>query len=149
MESTLHDLGEILLRAVPTFFLVILLHFYLKFMFFKPMEKVLHERYMATEGARKQAKEGLELAAAKVAEYEAALRTANNELYQAQERLNKELQQKETEAVAAARQSAEATVKTAKAQLAQDIVLAKEALEQQSEQLAGEIADTMLRRSAA
>jgi F-type H+-transporting ATPase subunit b len=149
MESTLHDLGEILLKAVPTFFLVILLHFYLKFMFFKPMEKVLHQRYMATEGARKLAKESLELAAAKVAEYEAALRAANNELYLAQERVNKELQQKETEAVAAARQNAEAAVEKAKAQLAQDTVLAKASLEEQSEKLAGEIADTLLRRSAA
>lgn len=149
MESTLHDLGEILLKAVPTFFLVILLHFYLKFMFFKPMERVLHARYMATEGARKLAKESLELAAAKVAEYEAAIRAANNELYQAQEKLNKELQQKESEAVAAARRNAEATVLKAKAQLAQDIALAKATLEQQSEQLAVQIADTMLRRSAA
>ena len=149
MESTLHDLGEILLRAVPTFFLVILLHFYLKFMFFKPMEKVLHERYMATEGARKLAKESLELATAKVAEYEAAIRAANNELYQTQERLNKELQQKETEAVAAARKSAEATVLQAKTQLAKDTAEAKATLEQQSELLANQIADTMLRRSAA
>ena len=49
----LQALGGILLRAVPTFLLVILLHFYLKSIFFKPLENVLRKRYDATEGARK------------------------------------------------------------------------------------------------
>jgi len=63
----LHDLGQLLLRAVPTFLLVFALDFYLKYMFFKPLEKVLQQRYDATEGARKLAAEALELAAAKTA----------------------------------------------------------------------------------
>ena len=43
MEETLRQLGGILLRAVPTFILVVLLHFYLKFIFFKPLQRVLRE----------------------------------------------------------------------------------------------------------
>ena len=43
MDATLLALGGILLKAVPTFLLVILLNFYLKAMFFKPLEKVLRE----------------------------------------------------------------------------------------------------------
>ena len=50
MEETLRALGGILLKAVPTFILVILLHFYLKFIFFKPLQRVLRLRYEATEG---------------------------------------------------------------------------------------------------
>ena len=65
----LHALGGILLRAVPTFLLVVLLHFYLKSMFFKPLAKVLQARYEATEGARKLAEQSLEQAAAKTAKY--------------------------------------------------------------------------------
>ena len=38
MDAMLHAFGGILLRAVPTFLLVVLLHFYLKSMFFKPMK---------------------------------------------------------------------------------------------------------------
>ena len=72
----LSDVGAILLRAIPTFFLVIFLFFYLKGMFFGPLEKVLAERRAATEGARKQAKTAIELAEAKVAQYEAQLRAA-------------------------------------------------------------------------
>jgi F-type H+-transporting ATPase subunit b len=48
MEATLHALSGILLRAVPTFLIVIFLHFYLKYMFFKPLDKVLQARYEAT-----------------------------------------------------------------------------------------------------
>ena len=56
--------------------------------FFKPLEKVLRQRYEATEGARKLAEQSLERAAAKTAEYEAAMRAARAEVYQAQERLS-------------------------------------------------------------
>src|ERR1035438_1880430 len=119
MGQTFHQLGEILLRAVPTFFFVVLLHFYLKYIFFKPLEKVLHERYLATEGARKVARESLERASTKAAEYEAALRAARNEIYQAQEKIQNQLQEKETADLTIARQHAEALVKEAKAQLAQ------------------------------
>jgi F-type H+-transporting ATPase subunit b len=148
MESTLHDLGEILLKAVPTFCLIVLLHFYLKYVFFKPLAKVLHERYLATEGARKVARESLERAKAKTAEYQAALRAARNEIYQADERIQKQLQEKEAADLTAARQRAEALVKEAKAQLAADVELAKAGLARESELLANQIADTLLRSAA-
>ena len=45
MEATLRALSGILLHAIPTFLLVIFLHFYLKYMFFKPLGKVLQARY--------------------------------------------------------------------------------------------------------
>ena len=91
MDVILHQLGELLLKALPTFILVVLLHFYLKSVFFKPLEKVLHKRYEATEGARKQAAESLERAAAKTTEYENALRAARTELYRQQEQIHKQM----------------------------------------------------------
>ena len=48
MEATLHSLGEIVLRGLPTFLLLVLLHFYLKRTFFAPLDKVLAARYEAT-----------------------------------------------------------------------------------------------------
>src|SRR5690349_24951526 len=107
MEETLHQLGGILLRALPTFVLVILLTFYLKAVFFKPLEKVLHERYEATEGARKRAQESLDLAARKTAEYEAAMRAARAKVYQAQEQLHKQLAEAQAAELLAARHRAE------------------------------------------
>jgi len=145
----LHALGGILLRAVPTFLLVILLHFYLKIVFFKPLEKVLHQRYEATEGARKLAEQSLEQAAAKTASYEAQLRVAKAEMYQAQERLHQELQEREAAALAGARARADAAVKLAKEQLAADVEAAKTSIAADSESLASQIAETILRRNAA
>ena len=149
MDVILHQLGELLLKAVPTFLLVILLNFYLKIMFFKPLEKVLHKRYEATEGARKAADESLARAAAKTAEYETALRAARSELYHAQELMHKELQEREAAQISEARKAAEAAVKAAKADLALYVQAAKESLGRESEMLANQIADSILRRSAA
>ena len=145
----LHSLGGILLRAVPTFLLVIVLHFYLKSIFFKPLEKVLGQRYEATEGARKLAEQSLEQAAAKTASYEAQLRTAKAEVYQTQEQLHKQLQEREAAAVAEARKNADAAVKLATAQLAADVAAAKTSLAADSDMLAERIAETILRRNAA
>jgi F-type H+-transporting ATPase subunit b len=149
MEDTLRALGEILLKAVPTFLLVVFLHFYLKRMFFKPMEKVLRERFEATEGARKLADEALKRASARTAEYEAAIRAAKSEIYQAQEKFYKQLQESQSAQIAAARQSAEAGVHEAKAQLAADVAAAKKGLAEASDALATQIADRILRGNAA
>jgi len=149
MDAMLQALGGILLRAVPTFLLVILLHFYLKNMFFKPLEKVLHERFQATEGARQHAEKSLMEAAAKTAQYEEQLRTAKAEMYQAQERLSRELAEREAAAVSEARKSADTTIKQARAALAADVEAAKASLASDSETLANQIADAILRRNAA
>jgi F-type H+-transporting ATPase subunit b len=149
MDATLHALGGILLRAIPTFLLVIFLHLYLKTMFFKPLEKVLKQRYDATEGARKLAELSFERASAKTAEYEAALRAARAEAYRAQESLFKDLHEREAAELAAARASAEASIKEAKQLLARDVAAAQASLARESEALAIRIADTLLRRSAA
>jgi F-type H+-transporting ATPase subunit b len=149
MEATLHALGQILLGAVPTFVLLILLHFYLKAVFFGPMKKVLHQRYEATEGARKLAEQSLERAAAKTAEYEGALRKARSEVYEAFERLRKELQEQHESELRAARKQAEAAVNQAKAELAKDVEAAKDGLSRESEFLANQIVDAILRGRAA
>jgi len=145
----LHALGGILLRAIPTFLLVIVLHFYLKSVFFKPLARMLHQRYDVTEGARKLAQQNLEQAAAKTAQYEASLRAAKGQLYQAQEKLHKQMQERESAAIAEARSAADATVKSAKAQLESDVTGLKTQLAAQSDALAGQIAESILRRSAA
>ncbi len=149
MGATLYAVGGILLRAIPTFLLVIFLQVYLRMMFFKPLEKVLKLRYDATEGARKLAEQSFERAAAKTAEYEAALRAARAEAYRAQDRLFTELHEREAAELAAARVHAEAAIRKAKELLASDVLAAQATLAQESEALAVQIADSLLRRSAA
>ena len=145
----LHALGGILLKAVPTFLLVVLLHFYLKGVLFKPLQKVLRQRYEATEGARKLADESLERAAAKSAEYQDAMRAARGEIYQAQEQAHKRLQEGEFAELGAARKRAEAAVREAKTLLARDVEAAKASLAPDSELLANQIVESILRRTAA
>src|SRR5271157_1976428 len=128
MELILHQLAELLLKAIPTFLLVVLLGFYLKFVFFKPLEKVLRRRYEATEGARKIAEQSLERAAAKTAQYEAAIRAARSEIYQAQGQIHKQLQEREAAGLAEARKHAEAAIQQARADLAKDVEAAKAGL---------------------
>jgi F-type H+-transporting ATPase subunit b len=149
MDATLHALSAILLKAVPTFVLVIALNFYLKFVFFKPLEKVLKERYDATEGARQLAEASMERAAARTGEYEAALRTARGEASHAREKMLAEVHEAQAAQLAAARQRAAASVAKARAELAGDAATAAAALERESDALAEQIVQAVLRRSAA
>jgi F-type H+-transporting ATPase subunit b len=149
MEETLHALGGILLRAIPTFLLVILLHFFLKYSFFKPLERILKARFEATEGARQRAEEMVARAEAKTAEYEAAMRAARAEVYQEQERLHQTLEDERKGEVQAAHGRAEETIRQAKQQLTADVEKAKKDLDQQSSILARQIAEVVLNRSVA
>ena len=149
MDEMFHDLGQLLLHALPTFLLVVALNFYLKYMFFKPLEKVLQQRYEATEGARKLAAEALERAAAKTAQYEAALRAARSEVYQAQERAHRQLADRQGAELLAARRRAEQLVREAQRQLAQDAETLQRELVRGSDALADQIADSFLRGRAA
>lgn len=149
MAATLQALGGILLNAIPTFIILLIVFAYLKWMYFKPMAKVLHDRYELTEGARKMAEESMQRAAAKSADYDRKLHEARAETYKAQERLYKELQDRQAADLAAAREQAEKFIREARESLAQDAAAAQASLSQQSDLLASQIADSLLRRSAA
>jgi F-type H+-transporting ATPase subunit b len=144
MDEVLRSLGGLLLKAIPTFLLIVLLHLYLKRMFFRPMARVIEERYQATEGARKAAEERLAKAAGKAAEYEASLRAARGEIYREQEELRQSLRQDQARAIAEARQSAGAGAKEASRQLAVELEAARQSLALQTESLASQIADSVL-----
>jgi F-type H+-transporting ATPase subunit b len=149
MEETLRQLGGILLRAVPTFILVVLLHLYLKFIFFKPLERVLRQRYDATEGARKLAEESIARASQKAAEYEAALRAARTETYKEMEQLRRKLQDDRAASVKQARAQADAAVAQAKAALSAEVEALKKNLGAESDALANRIASKILTGRAA
>ena len=149
MDQTLAALGELLLKALPTFFLVLLLYFYLSKIYFGPMARVLKQRYEATEGARKQAEESFARASAKAAQYEEALRTARAEIYREQEQQRQRLRQEHADAVQDARRNADALVQEANARLNAELATAKAALSVESETLATQITEAILRRRPA
>jgi F-type H+-transporting ATPase subunit b len=149
MDQVLRALGGLLLNAIPTFVLVIALHFYLKRVYFRPMARVLAERAEATEGARRQASDMLAQASAKAAEYDENLRNARSEIYREQEQYRDRLRQDQAQALTQARESSNAAVKQATARLAEEAALARQSLAAQADSLANEIVQTILHRRAA
>ncbi len=149
MDEVFRALGGLLLSAVPTFLLVVALHFYLKRIYFRPMARVLSERYEATEGARKAAEQTLAKADQKAAEYEEALRNARSEIYREQEQYRKQLRDDQAKAVHQAREDARAAVHEAGRQLAAELETAKNDLAARTELLANEIVQSILHRRTA
>jgi len=145
MDKTLQELGELLLKAVPTFILLVLLHFYLKRVFFRPLDKALQARNDAVEGARKLAEETQQRAERLLAEYEDALRRARADIYRDQEEIRRKWSQEHTAAAETSQRKAEALLKDSRAQLQLDVAEAKTALAAESDRLSGKIVESILR----
>src|SRR5580704_9145984 len=146
MEQTLEALRGILLKSIPTVVLLLLLHFYLKAMLFRPLDKVLKQRNELTEGARKAAEQSLDAADRKQQEYEHKFQQARAEVYRAQEEIRRQWLQDQAAQTAEARQRSEAAVRAAREQIAADATAARQTLGETSAVLADEIASTVLAR---
>ena len=149
MDKTLHDLGGIVLNGLPTFFLVLVLSVCVKYLYLKPLEKVLAERYRLTEGARSAADESLKSAGAKIAEYETALLQARADIYKEQSEFLHKLHVEQAEQIQAARTESELRIAALKQLIAKEAEAAKQSLEAQSDTLAAQIADAILTRRVA
>jgi len=149
MDATLQALGGILLKAIPTLLLLIVVHFYLKFMFFKPLIAVLAKRREATEGARQAAENAMAQANSRAAEIEAALRKAREEIYQDQEQARKRLVEQQTQAIDQSRQKSHGLVHDARLQMAAETDAAKAELATYAQALAEQIASRLLTGRAA
>ncbi len=134
MDATLHDLGGILLKAIPTLILLLIVHLYLKRMFFGPMRDVLAKRREATEGAIKSAEMLLAKASEKAEAIEVSLRKAREEIYQEQEE---------------ARRSSRDLIHQAKQQLDAETAAAKRDLTATTAALADQIAQSLMEGKAA
>jgi len=149
MDKTLQDLGSILLKAVPTLLLLIVVHFYLKFMFFKPLAAVLAKRREATEGARQAAEAAMAQSNSRAGEIEVALRKAREEIYQDQERHRKQLVEQQNQAIEKARQTSHGLVHDARQQVSAETEASKAELGAYAQTLAEQIAARLLPGRAA
>jgi F0F1-type ATP synthase membrane subunit b/b' len=149
MDKTLHDLGGIVLNGLPTSFLVGILAICVWYLYLKPLEKVLAERFRLTEGARKAAEDSLKSADTKIAEYEAALADARAEIYREQTEFLSLLHAEQADRVQAVRAESDLQIAAAKQAIAKEAETARQGLESQSDTLAGQIADAILGRRAA
>lgn len=144
MEQTLHALGGILLKAIPTVLILLLVHFYLKRMLFRPLEKVLHQRDEATAGARRLAEAVFARAGQKSAEYEAAIQQARVEAFREQEAIRARWLDEQNQQVEAAKGRNAGMVRAAKDQIDRDAGSAREVLSETTAQLADQIVAAVL-----
>jgi len=149
MDATLHDLGRLLLKAIPTVLLLLIVHLYLKRMFFGPMREVLARRREATEGTRKSAEALLAKAAEKAAALEASLRKAREEIYQEQEEARRSWIGEQNTRLEEARRSSRDLIHQAKQQLDTEAAAAKRDLAATTAALADQIAQSLLEGKAA
>lgn len=144
MEQIFHALQGILVRALPTFFLVILLHWFLKKVLFQPLERVLAERRQRTEGVIESCEAALERARKRLKEYEDSLRQAEAEIFDRQEAERKQMAARQAEAVAEARRQARRRVDAAREQIRAEAEQARLALREEAGRLAGAITQAVL-----
>jgi len=148
MDETLRQLGGILLKAIPTVCLLLIVHVYLRWMFFGPLRKILAKRREATEGARESAEAILAKATSKAAAIEAELRKAREEIYQEQDEARKRWTAEQAARLEEARLQSRETIYQAKISLDAEAAAAKRELAATADGLAEQIAGSLLERKA-
>ena len=144
MDKLLNDLGGIVLNGLPTAIIVLILAVFVRQFYLKPLEAVLAERHRLTEGARQAAEQSLHSADSKIAAYQTALDEARGKIYAEQAEFLNKLNAEQTARAQAAKTASDATLAQARQSLAGEAEAARAGLSAQSEQLASEIANSML-----
>jgi F-type H+-transporting ATPase subunit b len=145
MDETLRQLGELLLRSIPTIFLFLVVYIGYRVLVHKPLVRVLDERYAKTQGAIEKARADVAAAEAKTAEYEQRLREAKLSVFRAIESRRAAATKARNEIMDMARGQAAAKVAEAKTALQADMRQAKSSLQADAERLASEIIAVVLR----
>ena len=144
MPSIGHQLGELLLGALPTALLILLFYFILRALFFEPLLKVMAEREARTVGARKAAEAAEAAAAEKVKQYQEALKQARGKVYAEQEAARKKLLDERAAQLKDARSKASLEVGAAGQRVAKELAAARRQVEASVEELSAEIARRIL-----
>ncbi len=140
----LNQLGELFLAAVPTVIIVFLFYLFMRWSFFKPMERVLSERHKRAEGARSEAEAARVAAHEKQRIYNETVKKARAEVFAEQESLRRRTLDERQARITAARATAQTALQEAKKGIAADVKAARVELEQSSGALANDIAEAIL-----
>jgi len=149
MDQTLHQLGELLLGAVPTVILLALLYALYSTIVHQPLRRVLEQRRSKTEGAVEKSRADIAAAEARTAEYEQRLREARATVFRAQETRRQAALAARTDAANEARSKAQAQVAAAKKDIEADRAAAQASLQGEAAVLAQEIVRRVLQLAGA
>ena len=145
MDETLRQVGELLLRAIPTVILFVILYTSYRLLVHNRLVEVLSERRALTEGALDRARADIAAAEARTAEYERSIREAKVALYKARESRRQKALEARAAAIAEARAAADARIREAAAAIQNDVAQAKRTLQSEAESLAAEIIRSILK----
>lgn len=148
MDQTLHALGGLLLKGVPTICLLLVVHFYLKVMFFRPLRDVLAKRRASIEGAKESAEAIQKKTSENAAAIEAQLRKAREDIYQEQEVLRRRWMDEQAAKLEEARRQSRELIHQARQELAAEAEAAKRDIAGTTDALADQISRSLLERKA-
>jgi len=149
MDTTLKQVGDLLLGAIPTVVILLALYAIYNVLLRKPLNRVLEERRERTEGAILKARANIAAAEAKTQEYEHSLREARLAIFKAQEARRQHAQQLRSQAVVEARSRAQQQIREARAAIEQEMAAARAGFQAETERLASEIIRTILKPASA
>ncbi len=149
MDQTLKQVGELLLGAIPTAVLLLLLYAAYSLLVEGPLHRILAERRGMTEGAVLKARADIAAAEARTAEYEERLREAKAAVFKAIEARRQAAQQARDAAIAQAREVAHQQIREAQAAIEQEMTAARATLQGESERLASQIIQVVLKPAEA
>ncbi len=149
MDQTLKQVGELLLGAIPTIIILLLLYAAYAFLVGRPLRRILAQRRGLTEGAILKARADVAAAEARTAEYEEKLREAKSAIFKAAEARRQAAQHARDAVIAQAREAAHQQIRAAQAALEQDMNAARATLQAESELLANQIIQVVLKPAGA
>ena len=144
MSDLIHQLGDLLIGAVPVAVIVLIFYGLMRSLFFKPVLKVMAERQARTLGAQKEAEAAQAAAGGKIKQYQEALKQAKAKVYLEQEAQRKKLLDERAAFLKATRAQSAIEVNQAKDRVAGELQSAKKDVEATASQLALEITRRVL-----
>src|ERR1039458_5065194 len=128
----LHQLGELFLEALPTIFIVLIFFVFLRWAFFRPIQKTMAERDARIEGARAEAATVEAAARQELDAYRDALRKARAEIYAEQEKSRQAALGSRAQLLKAMRSRAQEDVAAAKKRIAAEVAAARVQVESET-----------------
>ncbi len=147
MSEILSQLGDLLLRAIPTAVLFATVWFAYRTILEGKLTDVLSERRKRTEGAMEKARADISAAEGRSAEYERRIREATAAMYTAQEARRRKQLEAKVAAVTEARKAAQTRAQGASDEINDELTRAKAQLQANVDTFVDQIVAKMLKRA--
>jgi F0F1-type ATP synthase membrane subunit b/b' len=141
-----HQLEKLFLGAVPTVIVVLLFYSFMRWAFFGPIMRAMAERSAKIEGARAEASAAEAGAKQELDTYNEALRKTRAEIYAEQEAARQLALDSRAKLLKTMRSHAQDDVNAAKKRIAAELEAARAEVERATPELAGQIAQAILRK---